>query len=119
LRRCVISPPVFFIIVLSEKILYQNSFRYRKCSENTLRYYVAYQLANVYLEYPDHLGIYIEEGDVAENMKRQELSTPDKLAEHWGFRPATGSRFYEFYLRGKAAAKAENKWNEFTKLFPG
>jgi hypothetical protein len=112
-----VSPqPTLSLIVLSENYLYKSSFRYRMYIQNMLRYDVAYGLADAYLNLNTTIP---EQKDKADSIKQQELTSPDHLVEQWGFRLATGSRFYEFYLRNKKASEAEKKWNDFTKLFPG
>ena len=44
-----------WLIELSENIFYENSIRYKKCSQNMLRYIVAHELAHTYL---NHVGIH-------------------------------------------------------------
>jgi hypothetical protein len=113
-ERPLIPPPEIWLIALSEHTLYKSSYRYRKYRQNMWRYIVACELAHAYV---NHDGNYPADKDLTDRAKRQVEIEPE-LAEQWGFRPATGSRFYQFYLDEKKAAEAEKKWNEFTKLFP-
>lgn len=98
----VLPPPAFWLIEISEDTYCKSSFRYRKCSQNTLRYIVARELAHAYMDFTE--------------AERQDEAAAIQLAEQWGFRGATGSLLYGFYSREKQAAEAEKKWDEFTRL---
>ncbi len=82
--------PAFWLIQISEDFYCKSSFRYRKCSQNSLRYIVAHELAHAYL--------------ALTSVKLQDEAAAIQLAEQWGFRAATGKQPYAYYLRLRADA---------------